>query len=380
MQVPFLDLKAQYEAIKPEIHQALQAVIDKTAFAGGPFVTEFEQAFAPFCGCRECVGVGSGTEALWIALRALGVGPGDAVATVPNTFIATAEAISFCGATPIFVDIAEDTCTMDPHLLEDCIQSRLAAPKNGQRLKAILPVHLYGQTADMDPILELADRYELAVVEDGCQAHGAEYKGRRAGSLGVAGAFSFYPGKNLGAYGEAGAVTTNNTTLAEQMRIFRDHGQPRRYYHDVVGWNGRMDGFQGAVLKTKLVHLERWNDARNEKAAWYRRQLADLDEVVLPGVADYARHVYHLFAIRVRHRDRVLAALTEKGIGCGIHYPVPVHLQKAYAFLGHRPGDFPVAERIAAELLSLPIFPELTEEQVAYVAASLRDIVTTRNR
>jgi dTDP-4-amino-4,6-dideoxygalactose transaminase len=407
MQVPFLDLKAQYEAIKPEIHSALQAVIDKTAFAGGPFVAEFEKAFAPFCGCTECVGVGSGTEALWMALLALGVGPGDEVITVPNTFIATAEAISFCGATPVFVDVDERTATMDPGKLEELLRwkreegrgkreergkmedgseqpfsrsSLLApysSPSNGI-LKAIIPVHLYGQTADMDPILELAEKYGLVVVEDACQAHGAEYKGKRAGSLGAAGAFSFYPGKNLGAYGEAGAIVTQDKTLADRLRVFRDHGQSRRYYHDRIGWNGRMDGFQGAVLRVKLNYLEEWNNGRMENAKRYRKHLAGVEGVVLPGEADYARHVYHLFPVRVKNRDAVLQALTEQGVGCGIHYPVPVHLQKAYEFLGHQPGDFPISEKVASELISLPMFPELTEEQVAYVAGALKEALSAK--
>ncbi len=407
MQVPFLDLKAQYEAIKPEIHSALQAVIDKTAFAGGPFVAEFEKAFAPFCGCTECVGVGSGTEALWMALLALGVGPGDEVITVPNTFIATAEAISFCGATPVFVDVDERTATMDPGKLEELLRSKMEEgggkqkkreerrekregsdfptpyplpPKPGTtRLKAIVPVHLYGQTADMDPILELAEKYGLVVVEDACQAHGAEYKGKRAGSLGAVGAFSFYPGKNLGAYGEAGAIVTQDKTLADRMRVFRDHGQSRRYYHDLVGWNGRMDGFQGAVLGVKLKYLEEWNKGRMEKAGLYRRYLNGVEGVVLPGEGGYGRHVYHIFPVRVKNRDQVMAALTEQGVGCGIHYPVPVHLQKAYEFLGHKPGDFPVSEKMASELISLPMFPELTEEQVAYVAGVLKKALKTRS-
>jgi dTDP-4-amino-4,6-dideoxygalactose transaminase len=405
MQVPFLDLKAQYEAIKPEIHAALQAVIDKSAFAGGPFVEKFEKDFASFCGCPEAVGVGSGTEALWMALLALGIGPGDEVITVPNTFIATAEAISFCGATPVFVDVDERTATMDPAKLEELLRSKMEEGKiqraedrdqrketilsssqssalspqsSSPRLKAIIPVHLYGQTADMDPILELAEKYGLVVVEDACQAHGAEYKGRRAGSLGAAGAFSFYPGKNLGAYGEAGAVATRDKTLADWLRVFRDHGQPRRYYHDVVGWNGRMDGFQGAVLGVKLKYLEDWNKGRMENAARYREHLADVEGVVLPGEGGYGRHVYHLFPVRVKNRDAVMQALTEQGIGCGIHYPVPVHLQKAYELLGHQPGDFPVSEKIATELISLPMFPELTEEQVACVAGALKDALEMR--
>ncbi len=239
----------------------------------------------------------------------------------------------------------------------------------------MIPVHFYGQPADMDPIIELARKYELFVVEDACQAHGAEYKGRRAGSMGDAGCFSFYPGKNLGAYGEAGAVVTDNGELAEKLRMFRDHGQPKRYYHDLVGWNGRMDGFQGAVLSVKLNYLEDWNKGRRKNAALYRKYLAGVEGIMLPQEAEYARHVYHLYPIRVKNRDRVMEALAEKEIYCGIHYPVPVHLQKAYEFLGHKQGDFPVTEKIASELLSLPMFPELTEEQIEYVADSLKDIL-----
>jgi dTDP-4-amino-4,6-dideoxygalactose transaminase len=399
MKVPFLDLKTQYETIKDEIHFALQEVIDATAFAGGPFVARFEKAFAGFCGCQEAIGVGSGTEALWMVLLALGVGPGDEVITVPNTFIATAEAISFCGATPVFVDVDERTCNLDPNKLEDLLKKRSANPQNPSnpinpintmnpqtsplppppsgsgRLKAVIPVHLYGQPADMDPILDLAQKYGLFVVEDACQAHGAEYKGKRAGTIGEAGCFSFYPGKNLGAYGEAGAVTTNDKDLADRLRIFRDHGQPKRYYHDVVGWNGRMDGFQGAVLGVKLKFLEEWNNGRRENAKRYNKYLSDIEGIILPEEADFAHHVYHIYPIRVKNRDRVTEALVEKGINCGIHYPVPIHLQKAYEFQGHRLGDFPIAEKIASELLSLPMFPELTEEQIAYVTDSLKDIL-----
>ncbi len=374
MHVPFLDLKAQYQLIKEEIQQALGEVIAEAAFSGGPFVARFEKEFAAFCRCREAVGVGSGTEALWMALIALGVGPGDEVITVPNTFVATAEAVSFCGARPVFVDIEEATYNMDPNRLEDLLKKNGKGEK-GKGKKAVLPVHLYGQTADMDPIIDLAERYGLRVVEDACQAHGAEYRGRRAGSMGVVGCFSFYPGKNLGAYGEAGAVTTNDPEVAERIRVFRDHGQPKRYYHDLVGWNGRMDGFQGAVLHAKLPYLEDWNEARRQKAELYRKHLNGWDGVVLPREAEYARHVYHLFPVRVKNRDRVLQALAEKGIQCGIHYPLPIHLQKAYAFLGHQPGDFPVAEKVAEELISLPIYPELSEEQIVYVAESLKEVL-----
>jgi dTDP-4-amino-4,6-dideoxygalactose transaminase len=399
MRIPFLDLKTQYLSIKPEIDDALQEVIDNTAFAGGPFVARFEKAFAEFCGSREAIGVGSGTEALWMALLALGVGPGDEVITVPNTFIATAEAISFCGANPVFVDVDERTCNLDPNKLEDLLKKRSANPKNPSnttnpintmnpqpplllrppsgsgRLKAVIPVHLYGQPADMDPILELAQKYGLFVVEDACQAHGAEYKGKRAGTLGAAGCFSFYPGKNLGAYGEAGAVTTNDKELADRIRIFRDHGQPKRYYHDVVGWNGRMDGIQGAVLGVKLKYLDKWNKGRRKNAKRYNKYLSGIEGIILPEEADFAHHVYHIYPIRVKNRDRVMEALTQRDINCNIHYPVPIHLQKAYEFQGHRLGDFPVAEKIASELLSLPMFPELTEDQIAYVADSLKNIL-----
>ena len=257
MKVPFLDLKAQYQSIKPEIQSALNQVLENTAFAGGPFVAQFEKEFAAFCGTKHAIGVGSGTDALWAALVAVGAGPGDEVITVPDTFIATAEAISFCGARPVFVDIEETTYNMDPAKLEAAI-----TPKT----KAIIPVHLFGQMADMDPIMEIARKRKLYVIEDAAQAHGAEYKGKKAGSVGDVGCFSFYPGKNLGAYGEAGAVVTNNDQLADKMRMFRDHGQPKKYYHDMIGWNARMDGFQGAVLSVKLKHIDAWNDARRKNA------------------------------------------------------------------------------------------------------------------
>jgi dTDP-4-amino-4,6-dideoxygalactose transaminase len=389
MKVPFLNLNAQYQTLKEQIHSALQQVLDSSAFAGGPFVSQFEEAFAAYCQTRYAIGVGSGTEALWMALLALGIGRGDEVITVPNTFIATAEAISFCGATPDFVDVDERTCNLDPNRLEDYLKKKdkgktnkskrdFLAPNleprtsNLGRIKAVIPVHLYGQTADMESIIEIAQKYGLFVIEDACQAHGAEYKGKRAGSLGMAGCFSFYPGKNLGAYGEAGAVVTNDKELADMMRIFRDHGQSKKYCHDLVGWNARMDGFQGGVLSVKLNYLEEWNNSRRKNAELYRKYLTDVPGVILPEEAAYARHVYHLYSIRVKNRDRILGALTEKEIYCGIHYPVPLHLQKAYSYLGYRPGDFPVTETIAAELLSLPMFPELNEEQIEYVSEGLK--------
>lgn len=367
MNVPFLDLKLQHQPLRAEIEAAIREVLDTCAFAGGPFVARLEDEFAKFCGAPHSIGVGNGTDALWFALLALGVGPGDEVITVPSTFMATAEAITYTGATPVFVDIDEGTYTMDPTLLE-----RAVTP----RTKAIVPVHLMGQCADMDPILEFAARRGLAVVEDACQAHGAEYKGRKAGTLGHAGAFSFYPGKNLGAIGEAGAIITKDPVLAERMKVLRDHGQIRKYHHTQVGWNGRMDGIQAAALSIKLRRLADWNDQRRAHAAHYRRLLSDLDAIILPAEAGYGRHVYHLFAIRVPRRDEVLAELGRRGVSCGIHYPIPVHLQAAYSSLKLGPGSFPISERCAEEFLSLPMFPELTQAQVEYVATNLREVVS----
>jgi dTDP-4-amino-4,6-dideoxygalactose transaminase len=369
MKVPFLDLKAQYAPIAEEIHGAIKAVCEKTAFAGGPFVQRFEEEFAAYCGTAHCVGVGSGTEALWLALLGLGVGPGDEVITVPNTFIATAEAISYCGAMPVFVDVDEQTYTMDPSRIEAAV-----TPKT----KALIPVHLFGQMADMDPVMEIARKHKLFVLEDACQAHGATYKGQRAGSIGDAGAFSFYPGKNLGAYGEAGAVVTNNPELDRTLRMLRDHGQAKKYFHGLIGWNGRMDGIQGAVLSVKLRYLDAWNEARRGHAAGYTGMLAEVPGVILPREAPERTHVYHLYPVRVKDRDGLIQALAEREIFCGIHYPVPLHLQEAYRFLGLGPGAFPVAERAAAELVSLPMFPELTEEQIGHVVRETRTFLASR--
>lgn len=359
MNVPYLDLKAQYTVLKNEIHAAISEVMENTAFAGGPFVAKFEQAFAPFCGCKHAIGVGNGTDALWLSLLALGIGPGDEVITVPNTFIATAAAITYCGAKPVFVDVEEETFNMNPALFEAAITTRT---------KAVIPVHLFGQTADMDPILAIAGAHGLHVIEDACQAHGAEYKGRKAGSMGVTGCFSFYPGKNLGAYGEAGAVVTNDDAAAEKMRMFRDQGQSKKYYHKVIGWNARMDGIQGAILSVKLKYLAGWNESRRQHAREYGSLLSPVEGFRVPREADYAKHIYHIYAIRTKQRDRLMAHLSEKGISCGIHYPVPVHLQEAYHGLGLARGSFPVAEKCAEEFLSLPMFPELTSEQIHHVA------------
>ena len=372
MKVPFVDLKSQYESIKDEIAVAIQQVLESSAFSGGPFVEKFEKEFAAFCGCEYAVGVGSGTEALWFSLLALGVGPGDEVITVPNTFIATAEAISFSGAKPVFVDIDEHTYTMDPQKLDDFLKIRNSQSAIRNSVKAIIPVHLFGQTADMDPIMAIARKHNIFVIEDACQAHGALYKRRLAGSIGDTGCFSFYPGKNLGAYGEAGAIVTDNTELATMIRMLRDHGQPQKYHHDVIGWNARMDGFQGAILSIKLKHLPSWNEARRKNARLYDERLADVEGILIPQEAKYAKHIYHLYAIRAQKRDELISFLAKRDIICGIHYPIPIHLQKAYHFLGFQKGSFPVAEWCALEFVSLPMFPELTDEQIEYVGTEIK--------
>jgi len=366
IRVPFLDLEAQHAPLRNEFNRAIGEVIDSSAFAGGPFVEKFEEAFASYCGCRYAIGVGSGTEALWLSLLACGIGPGDEVITVPNTFMATAEAITYCGARPVFVDVEEQTYTMDPAGLEAVLSPRT---------KAIIPVHLFGQTADMDPILEFARRHHLLVIEDAAQAHGAKYKGRKAGTMGNIGCFSFYPGKNLGAFGEAGAVVTESTELQEKIRVLRDHGQIRKYRHTMIGWNCRMDGIQAAVLSVKLRHLDRGNTLRRRHALEYNEAFEKVEEVIRPFAAPYAEHVYHLYPIRVRERDEVMWRLQQKGIQCGVHYPVPIHLQKAYRSLGYEAGRFPVSEGTALEFISLPMFPELTSAQIGMVALGLTEAV-----
>ena len=368
IKVPFLDLKSHHAPLLEEINDAIREVIDSSAFAGGPFVTRFEEDFAAYCDASHAIGVGSGTEALWLVLLAMGVGPGDEVITVPNSFMATAEAITYCGAKPVFVDVDERTYTMEPAGLEQALTDRT---------KAIIPVHLFGQPADMDPILEFAKKRGLFVIEDAAQAHGAEYKGRRVGTLGDAACFSFYPGKNLGALGEAGAVVTNSDELDQKVRILRDHGQIRKYHHSMVGWNGRMDGIQGAILRIKLRHLERGNQLRRSHAAQYDEALKGIEEVIAPFHAAHVTHVYHIYAIRVQHRDETMRLMADKGIASGVHYPVPIHLQAAYSSLGYKQGAFPIAERCAAEFVSLPMFPELTPAQLESVVHSLSEAVAT---
>ena len=359
--IPFLDLRAQYKQIKPEIDAAVARVIDSAQFVLGPEVAAFEERFADYCGVTHCTALNSGTSALHLALLAAGIGRGDEVITVSMTFVATTAAILYCGAKPVFVDVEPDTWTMDPALIEAAITPRT---------KAILPVHLHGLMADMDPIIDIARRHGLVVIEDAAQSHGAEYKGRRAGSIGDVGCFSFYPGKNLGAYGEGGAVVTNNPELARQMALLRDWGQESKYNHVVAGYNYRMDGIQGAVLNVKMDYIEAWTEARRAVASHYDRLLAS-SRYRRPAPPSHCRHVYHVYAIELAQRDEVQKALQAAGIGTGIHYPVPVHLQKAYADLGYGPGDFPVTEALADRFLSLPIYAELRPEQVAEVVRGL---------
>ncbi|KAB8144415.1 DegT/DnrJ/EryC1/StrS family aminotransferase [Chloroflexia bacterium SDU3-3] len=358
--IPFLDLKAQYLSIKAEIDAAIMGVIDRSEFILGSEVSAFEQAFAAYCQSDAAVGVSSGTSALHLALLALGIGPGDEVITTPFTFVATAAAILYTGATPVFVDIDPASFTIDPAQIEAAITPRT---------KALLPVHLYGQPADMAPILQIARRHGLPVVEDAAQAHGAEYQGRRVGSIGDIGCFSFYPGKNLGAYGEGGAVTTSNPELLRTVRMLRDWGAEQKYHHVLKGYNYRLDGIQGAVLGVKLRYIEDWTAARRAHAAYYTRALADSFRT--PAEAAGRRHVYHVYAIRHAQRDALQQHLQRAQIATGIHYPIPVHLQPAYADLGYRAGDFPHAERAAAQVLSLPLYPELTKAQQDTVIAAM---------
>lgn len=362
--IPFVDLKAQYASIKTEVNVAIQGILDSCQFTLGSEVAAFEEEFATYSQAKFGIGVNTGTSALHLALLAAGVGRGDEVITVPFTFLATASAIDYTGAKPVFVDIDPATFTMDPTTIEAAI-----TPKT----KAIVPVHLYGQTADMDPILEIARRHGLVVIEDACQAHGAEYKGRRAGSIGDMGCFSFYPGKNLGAYGEGGMVTTSNPEFTRTIRMLRDWGAEKKYHHVLKGYNYRLEGMQGAVLRVKLRHLEAWTEARRANAGHYDRLLAE-SGVATPAAMPYARHVYHVYAVRTGARALWQQALQAKGIQTGIHYPIPVHLQPAFADLGHRAGQFPHSEKAADEVLSLPMFPELTETQVREVCAAVREL------
>jgi dTDP-4-amino-4,6-dideoxygalactose transaminase len=363
MKVPFVDLKALHSEMKDDLREVFDRVLDNSTFVLGPEVVKFEREFADYCGTEHCVALNTGTAALHLVLASLNIGPGDEVITVPHTFIATAEAITAVGARPVFVDIDPVTFTMDPKLLEAAITSKT---------RAIIPVDLYGQVADMDPILAIADRHGIPIVEDACQAHGAEYKGRKAGSFGVAGCFSFYPGKNLGACGEGGAVTTNDAELAQRIRLWRDHGSSKRYEHVFPGLNMRMEGIQGGILSVKLKYLDRWNDERRQAAAAYDKALADT-EFETPTEMDYGRHVYHLYVIQSDNRDALRQRLADAGIETGLHYPTPLHLQEAYRSLGYKQGDFPVTEKVKDRILSLPMYPGIHADAVERVASELRE-------
>jgi dTDP-4-amino-4,6-dideoxygalactose transaminase len=391
--IPLLDLVTPHRELEEELVSVFETALQTAGFVGGPMVEDFEREFAEFCDVQHCVGMGSGTDALRLALIAAGVEPGDTVVTVPNTFIATTEAISQAGARLDFVDIDERTYTLDPEQLRfyletectrDVQTGRVVSKRTGGPVTAVIPVHLYGQMADMDPILELAARYNLMVIEDACQAHGAEYfsrkenRWRKAGSMGRAAAFSFYPGKNLGACGEAGAMTTDDAQLACRSRMLRDHGQSRKYFHDIEGYNGRLDAVQAGILRVKLGHLAKWNEERRERVQGYEELFASAEgAVVLPHVPSWSRPVWHLYVVRVTDRESLQNDLAAAGIGTGIHYPVPLHLTHAYEPLGFRPGDFPIAEQAAAQVLSLPMFPGLSPEQQRRVVTAVLESVTT---
>jgi dTDP-4-amino-4,6-dideoxygalactose transaminase len=364
MKIPFVDLKAQHLSIKDEIDFAIQRVVDSTNFIMGDEVKSFEEEFSQFCEAKFAIGVSSGTDALHLALLACGIGAGDEVITVPNTFIATTEAISHCGARPIFVDVNPDTYNIDATKIEDKITPRT---------KALLPVHLYGQPAEMDPILEIARKHNLKVVEDCAQAHGAKYKGKKVGSIGDVGCFSFFPGKNLGAYGDGGAVVTNDEHIAEKIRLLRNHGRKAKYEHLIEGYCDRLDAMQAAILRVKLKHLNKWNEKRRQIAKLYN-QFFKGTAIILPKELEDFESVYHLFVIRVKNRDNLQKKLYEYGISTGIHYPLPLHFQPAYKYLGFKRGDFPIAEKFSLEVLSLPMFPEIIREQIEYVAEIVKSI------
>ncbi len=361
--VPFVDLSAQYATIKDEIDVAISEVVRGTHFILGQDVKAFEEAFATFCGAAYAVGVDSGTSALELSLRAYGVEPGDEVITAANTFIATAFAISYTGATPVLVDIDPQTYTLDVSLLEKAITAKT---------KAIIPVHLYGQPADMEPILDIARRHHLIVIEDACQAHGAMYKEKYVGALGNAAAFSFYPAKNLGAYGDGGIIVTNDKEIANCLRMLRDYGQREKYHHELQGYNRRLDTIQAAVLKAKLPHLEGWNAARRQHAEMYDKLLSG-NGIVTPVKADYATPAYHLYVIRVENRNELKDYLQERGVATGIHYPIPIHLQTAYRCLGYGKGSFPITERYAEQILSLPMYAELTPQLIEQVTEAITE-------
>jgi dTDP-4-amino-4,6-dideoxygalactose transaminase len=364
MNIQFLDLKPQYTSIQGEIHASIQQVLASGSFVLGKPVLDFENRFSEAHSVKHCIGVSSGTDANHLSLSMIDIGPGDEVIIPVNTFIATAWGATLCGSRPVFVDCHPESYNIDPLKIERAIT---------KKTKAIVAVHLYGQATDMQPLQEIARRHDVHLVEDAAQAHLAEYNGKKVGGIGISAAFSFYPGKNLGAYGEAGALTTNDNEIARKARMFRDQGQSEKYHHDSYGHNYRMEAIQGAVLGVKLKYLPQWTAQRRAVAGKYRQLLGDLEQVSLPKEMPYAKHVYHLFVIRARRRDDLKAFLEQKGIGTGLHYPIPLHLQKAFQHLGYKKGDFPVAEKAADEILSLPMYPELTDQQIEYVCDSIRE-------
>lgn len=390
--IPFLDLVTPHAELEEELTALFRRVLHTAGFIGGPMVENFETAFAEFCDVRHAIAVNSGTDALRFAIMASGVQPGDVVLTVPNTFIATTEAISQARAIPEFVDVDEQTYNMSTVMLQrylekKCVRDKsgkLVSLRSGRPVTAVVPVHLYGQMADMDRILELAQEYDLIVIEDACQAHGAEYFSKnqnrwmKAGSMGRAAAFSFYPGKNLGACGEAGAITTNDAAMAEKMKMLRDHGQSRKYYHAIEGYNGRLDALQAGILHVKLGHLKAWNESRRERAAEYNRLLSTCDAVSLPWEPTWSRGVYHLYVIRTSDREGLMKHLKDTGIGSAIHYPVPLHQQKAYASMNYAAGDFPVTESAAVEIVSLPMYPQLTVADLQRVVKEVKSFSTVQ--
>ena len=410
MKVPFLDLVTPHKELEEELVAVFRECLRNASFVGGALVSEFEIEFAQFCEAEHCIAVNSGTDALRFSLIAAGIRPGDEVITVPNTFIATTEAISQTGATPVFVDIDEKTYNMDPNKLDDYLKTRfaLSAMRSAIRPRAVLPVHLYGQPAEMDSIMEIAERYGLIVIEDACQAHGALYyskkgdKWKKAGSMGLAAAFSFYPGKNLGACGEGGAITTNDDGIARKVMMLRDHGQAKKYYHDFEVYNGRLDAIQTGILRAKLKHLHEWNEMRRQKAALYNQLFSNnsaletrnpkpatrnsepgtcdthhstLETIITPFEPSWTKAVYHLYVIRTKKRDELQKYLTANGIGTGLHYPVPLHLQKAYSNLRYVEGDFPVTENVVSDILSLPMFPQLTNDQQYQVVSKIKEFI-----
>jgi len=364
MKVPFVDLQKQYQGIKEEINLAIQNILDKSQYILGPGVGDFEKKFAEYLGIKHVVGVSTGTDALQVALRVLDIGIGDEVITVPNTFFATAEAISLVGATPVFVDIDEQTYELDIAKVEE---------KISQKTKAIIPVHLYGQAVDMDKLMVLAKKHNLYVIEDACQAAGATYKEKKLGTIGDIGCFSFYPGKNLGTYGEGGCLAVSDDGFAEKAKMLRDHGSAKKYHHELIGSNFRLSGLEGAVLGVKIKYLDKWNSQRRENALRYLAELKDVKEVILPLEPEYSRGNYHLFVIRTKKRDALQTFLNEQEIQTGIHYPIPIHRQPAYQFLNLAPGSYPIAEKVADEILSLPMCPELTPEQITFVGNKIKE-------